>query len=340
VSSRAPITILDEDIDAHPALRAWERMDGSGPRPVSVEVWSERPSNNPASVYRLVFPNGANPPVFAKHSSAGFGAVERLCYETILPGARAAVPTYLGSLRDGDGSWWLFLEDAGRERFSPGNPEHRLLAGHWIGQLHRRGAHVPAASTLPAAGPRRYLDHLRAARARILCNFANPGLTESDRDVLRATLALHDEVESRWDRIERACEGPPATLVHGDFQPKNIRILPRPAAAAVCVLDWETAGWGNPAVDLAPARGVDVTIQVDPDSYADEVCGRWPAVDAEAIRRLSVLGFILRRLAAVDWASTSLHFESPRYLSNPVATLRSLHVSISRGLRAAAEWTR
>jgi hypothetical protein len=63
-------------------------------------------------------------------------------------------------------------------------------------------------------------------------------------------------------------------------------------------------------------------------------------VDAEAIRRLSVLGFILRRLAAVDWASTSLHFESPRYLSNPVATLRSLHVSISRGLRAAAEWTR
>lgn len=340
MSSRAPITILDQAIDGHPALLAWERLDGSGPRPASLEVWSERPSNLPASIYRLVFPDGGIPAVFAKHSDPGFGAVERLCYETILSRMCVPSPAYRGSLQDPDGSWWLFMEDAGREWFSPRDPEHRLLAGRWIGQLHREGALVAAASTLPAAGPCRYLSHLHSARDRIVRNFANPGLTESDREALRATLALQDEIESRWEQIERACEGPPPTLVHGDFQPKNIRIRPGPAAAGICVIDWEMAGWGNPAVDLAPARGADVTIHVDAEVYAAEVRGGWPGADADGIRRLSVLGFVLRRLAAMDWAASSLHFESPLYLSNPVATLRSLHNSTSRGLRAAAEWIR
>ena len=131
MSSRAPFMILEEAIEAHPAMRAWERVVGSGSRAVSLEVWSEKSSNYPASVYRLVLPNGSTP-VFAKHSDAGSGAVERLCYETLLPGARVPFPGYLGSLRDDDGTWWLFLEDAGRERFSAANPEHRMLAGHWI----------------------------------------------------------------------------------------------------------------------------------------------------------------------------------------------------------------
>jgi len=340
VSSRAPIAILGQGIEAHAALQAWSRLDGGGPRPVRVEVWSERPSNLPASIYRLVFREGEMPAVFAKHSDPGFGGVERQCYEAILPRLRVPSPLYYGSLQDADGSWWLFIGDGGRARFSSQNSEHRLLGGRWIGQLHRQGALVEAASTLPPAGPQRYLSHLRAGRDRIGRNFANPGLTECDRDVLRDTLALLDDVESRWARIERACEGPPATLVHGDFQPKNIRITPGTSGAAVFVLDWEMAGWGNPAVDLAPARGADVTIQVDLEAYAAEVCGEWPGVDAAAIRRLSVLGFVLRRLAGMDWASESLHFEQPRYLSNPVATLRSLDISLARGLAAAAEWLR
>ena len=340
MSSRAPIAILGQGIESHPALRAWSRLDEGGPRPVRVEVWSERPSNLPASIYRLVFGEDGTPAVFAKHSDPGFGAVERQCYEAILPRVRVPSPVYHGSLQDPDGSWWLFIADGGRARFSPYNPEHRLLAARWIGQLHRQGALVEASRALPPAGPRRYLSHLRAARDRIGRNFANPGLAESDRDVLRDTLALLDEVESGWTRIEQACAGPPATLVHGDFQPKNIRITPGASGASVCVLDWEMAGWGNPAVDLAPARGADVSIQVDLEAYAAEVCGEWPGVDVAAIRRLSVLGFVLRRLAGMDWASESLHFEQPRYLSNPVATLRSLHISLSRGLEAAAEWLR
>jgi len=127
-------------------------------------------------------------------------------------------------------------------------------------------------------------------------------------------------------------------LVHGDFQPKNIRIRRSNGPASVLVLDWEMAGWGNPAVDLAPPAAADMVSHVDLDSYAAEVCGAWPGVDAAAIRRISIAGLVLRRLAAMDWATESLHFEDPRFLSDPVESLRFLNRSLSRGLEAAQEW--
>ena len=338
MSSKAPIAILEHSLEAHPARRAWGRIHGGRPAPVRVEVWREMPRHRPASVYRLVFADDETPAVFAKHSERRFGAVERACYEAILPCIGVSAPTFLGSLQDDDGSWWLFVEDAGREWYSLTDLEHRALAGRWIGQLHRLGATVPAARALPPAGPERYLRHLRAARGRITRNLPNRGLTGSDRGVLWASLVLQDRAEAAWAGIERACEGPPSTLVHGDFQPKNIRIRRSNGPASVLVLDWEMAGWGNPAVDLAPPAAADVVSHVDLDSYAAEVCGAWPGVDAAAIRRISIAGLVLRRLAAMDWATESLHFEDPRFLSDPVESLRFLNRSLSRGLEAAQEW--
>ncbi len=337
MSSKAPIAILDQAIEAHPALRAWDRLDRRRLKPVAVEVWRELPMNQPASIYRLLFRDGRTAAVFAKHSEGRFGAIERVCYEALLPHIRVSSPAFYGSLRDDDGSWWLFVEDAGREWYSLSNPVHRRLAGRWIGQLHREGASLPSARMLPPAGPERYLTHLRAGRERIERNFANPGLTADDRDVLKTSLALLDDVESRWPRIERSCEGPPATLVHGDFQPKNIRVL---RETTILVLDWEMAGWGNPAVDLAPPCAADLTSHVDLEAYAAEIGSEWPGVDAAAIHRLSAIGLVLRRLAAMDWAGESLHFEQPNVLSDPVESLRFLNRSLSRGLAAAEEWLR
>jgi hypothetical protein len=338
VSSKAPFAILDQAVADHPASRAWGRLDDRGRPPRQVEVWREQPTNQPASIYRLVFGDGGMPPVFAKHSDPRFGSVERACYETIVPRVGVTSHRFHGALTDPDGSYWLFLEDAGRTWYSLRDPEHRVLAGSWIGRLHREGARVAAASNLPAGAPGRYLAHLRAARDRMTRHFANPSLTDGDRDVLRRVLAILDVVESRWEPIVRALAGPPATFVHGDLQPKNVRIRPASSGPEVCVIDWEMAGWGNPAIDLAPSSGSDVSIQVDPEAYAAEVCDAWPGVDAAAIRRLSVLGMVMRRLAGMDWATESLHFREVENLADPVATLASLHRSLSRALEAAGEW--
>ena len=337
MSSRAPIAILDRAIETHAALRAWGRLGGGREKPVKVEVWRELPTLDPASVYRLVFAGGT-PAVFAKHSDRRFGAVERTCYEAILPRVGVPSPVCHGALEEDDGTWWLFVEDAGREWYSITDPEHRRLAGRWIGRLHREGTSVPAARTLPPAGPERYLVHLRAARGRIERNYRNPGLTMSDREVLNASLMLQDAVESRWERIERACEGPPATLVHGDFQPKNIRVVGNGPERLVLALDWEMAGWGCPAVDLAAPCAADVMTHIDLAAYAAEVCTEWRGVDLATLHRLTAVGVVFRRLAAMDWAGQSLHFEQPNVLSDPVESLRFLNRSLSCGLAAAEEW--
>jgi phosphotransferase family enzyme len=333
--TRVPLELQGSAIDGHPVLRAWNGLPAVRSGPSKIEVWRERKQN---SIYRLLFEDGGMPAVFAKRCDAQDCNIERSCYEDILPRLPIASPAYFGSYRDADGTAWLFVEDVGREPYSVHDPEHRRLAGRWLGAVHRHGARVSAAGSLPCAGLERYRRHLRSGQERIRKNFDNRALTEADRATLRAVLSLLERSETRWDAFERALQGVPATFVHGDFQPKNIRIHREGPAPLVYAFDWEMAGWGIPAVDLAPANGHDLTIQVDLESYLEEVRREWPHLDAVVIRKQVAVGHILRRLAAIDWASCSLHFERADYLLDPVSTLQSMHTSLSRALDEAEEW--
>lgn len=332
--TRTPLELEGSAIEGHPALRVWRGLPAIRREPIAIEVWREK---RPTSIYRLLFADG-EAAVFAKHCDAQSGDIQRTCHEDILPRLPVTSPLFHGSLRDTDGTWWLFLEDVGRETFSARDPEQRRLAGRWIGAVHRHGARVPAATALPRAGLERYREHLRSGQDRIGLNLDNRALTETDRDVLRAILQLEERVEARWSDFERALADVPATLVHGDFQPKNIRIQRDGVTPTLHAFDWELAGWGLPAVDLAPANGHDLSIQVDLDAYLAEVRLEWPQLDAAAISKQVALGHVLRRLAAVDWASRSLHFERADYLSDPVSSLRSIHSSLARAFAAAGEW--
>ena len=336
MSRKAPIAIASANLVDHPAARAWNRV-GGGIEPAIVELWREAGLTKPA-IYRLTFGGPQSPGVFAKRYFKTSPEIERKVYEEILPHLPLTVPRYYGSCEDGDGSAWLFVEDVGTERFSTQDPEQRLVAARWLGVLHRSGADLPAAARLPDAGPSRYLGHLRSARARIRRGASNPGLTAEGRAMLSVILELHDALEARWRTFERACDGLPATLVHGDFRPKNVRI--RTGDAALFPIDWEMAGWGVPAADLAPARNCGMTMQVDPHSYETVMRERWPDLDAAAIKKLSILGHIFRALAGIEWESESLIFESPSYLTKPVSSMRSFARKITDGLEAGAEFLR
>jgi len=278
--------------------------------------------------------------VFAKRCDAASGAVERTCYEELVPGLEMSSPTYYGSLAEPDGTCWLFLEDVGRERLSGHDPTHRALVSRWLGRLHRSGAHLEAARKLPEGGPPRYLEHLRGGRARIRQSFHNPALGEDDREFLASVVAVMDRVERAWGAIERACAGLPETVVHGDFRPKNVRVREEIGGPVLYALDWELAGWGIPVVDLAPADGFDPTLQFDPELYAAELRGHGAALDREDVVRLSRIGFLLRRLAAIDWETLSLHFEDPVCLIAPTTSIRSLHDEFLAGVESAWEWLR
>ena len=132
-------------------------------------------------------------------------------------------------------------------------------------------------------------------------------------------IAACDALERRWPELEACCRGAPVTLVHGDFRPKNVHLQPSVSSGRVCVLDWETAGRGVPAVDLAPPKGLCLRNHLDLVTYLSIARVRWPALSIESIDRLMTAGTIFRRLAAMDWASLDL---ASQHVARAVARLR------------------
>lgn len=331
----APLATTTGDLAQDPAARAWGSLGGAAP--ASATLLREATRSKPA-IHRLTFPAPAAPAVFAKRFHPAGLALERRIYEVILPRLPVTVAPYRGAWEDHDGSAWMFVEDVGEQCLSPADPQHRVLAARWLGLLHHSAADVVAAEPLPDAGPGRYIAHLREARDEIRRCSGNRGLTPADREVLGQVLAQGDLLESRWPQIERACEGFPITLVHADFQPKNVRIRMTDAGPVICPIDWETAGRGVPAADLARASSPGLVMQIDPTAYGATVRERWPDLDAAAIRRLSIMGHIFQSLAGILWSCADLRFEDPRCLVRPVSSMRRYITQISAALDAGADW--
>lgn len=331
---KAPV-VLAPVLDPDPAVgRAWGSL--GEPAPDRVERIREASRSKPA-LYRLIFDAPARPAVYAKRSRTSDLALERAVYQEILPRLPLGAPRCFGSCRGDDGSTWLFVEDVGDRRISEESPGHRGLAARWLATLHRSAAEEPHAARLPEAGAPRYLAALHAGRAGIVRNLGNRALTAADHAVLAALLGQLDVLESHWPRIERACLGFPATLVHGDLRSKNVRVRGQGADETLCALDWEMAGWGIPAADLDSALGSGMTLPIDPGAYRDALRGTWDLDDA-GLERLSVLGRIFQAVAGAKWASASLIFECERCLLRPVSQMRLYRTQIVQALEAGAGW--
>lgn len=330
----------------HPAVRMWQSLRPRRPEPVELEVIKEVRDNGKeykSLVYRLVGVGEGGTVVIAKRCPPATGAVERTIYEKILPRLPVSTPRYYGAADDGD-RCWLFFDEADGEQYSPNAAEHRALAAHWLAGMHVAAADVAAGMGLPDAGPARYLKHLRAARAGIRSNLGHPALRPDDLALLEAVLSQLDGVESRWGEVESCCSGLPKTLVHGDFVDKNVLVHAGPEGGIVLPFDWELAGWGVPAADLAwpaapstrfPAsrpywvRGApaspDLTI------YGAVVRRRWPELDPRTVSRLAKCGTTCRCLAALEWEA--------RYLAAMEREARSIPPDVGNIRLYAAELT-
>jgi aminoglycoside phosphotransferase (APT) family kinase protein len=330
----SPLEIARHPLD-HPAARAWDRL-GGGCAPTRIEVWRQASRSKPA-IYRLTFGRGQLA-VYAKRSPTSDLAVERLLYQDILPGLPLTVPRYRGALRDDDGATWMFVESVGDRCISEADPEHRALAARWLATLHGSAAASALATRLPDAGPARYRAHLCAGRDWIRRSSGNRALTARDREVLTGVLRELDGLESRWPRLERACTGLPVTLVHGDFRPKNVRLRFTGGVPTLYALDWEMAGWGIPAADLASGWGHVLTLRIDRRAYRRAVQDHGSDLDLAAMRRLSILGRLFQAVAAVEWTGASLRFESKLHLIRPIGSMRVYRRQIAHALRDGAEW--
>ena len=302
---------------SHPAVNAWLQLspDSEPHRIVPLRI-----SRRKSTVYRLDGAGPAGCAVVAKHSRKAPAVIERTVYDEIL--SRLTLPSlrYYGFLEEPDTDYsWLFLEEATGTEYSRLLAAHRAQAGRWLGLLHTRGADGAAKGRLPDGGPGRYLELLRAVCESIQRHRDNPVLTPDDVIIIEGIQARLGDLAAHWNRIEEICDGMPLTLVHGDFNGKNLRVRSANGNTTVVVFDWELAGWGVPAVDLAQLAVPSIPLSANPDipTYWSTVRERWPEASLEAWRRLAHCGTVFRALSALFWASNNLgHDSAPTSVSN------------------------
>src|SRR5207244_11271110 len=107
---------------------------------------------------------------------------------------------------------------------------------------------------------------------------------------------------------------------HGDLARRNTRFRVNADNRGLVVFDWEMAGRGVPAPDLASSliRKYPACLA----TYFSSIRQAWPTLNFEDILRMADVGRILRIIAALDWASLSLSFDNPLFLDNHVSYMR------------------
>ena len=259
----------------------------------------------------------------AKRCRADAAAMERIVYTHVLPGLGLPALRYYGECDDPDpGFRWIFLEDAGEVMCGPHTCH---LAAQWLGQLHIRSGGF-SAIPLPSRGEAHFLRLLHDALATIAVSLDNASLTDGNRRTLDELCSLFRHVEQNWQLIALRCSEMPATVLHGDFVPKNIRVKGGATGDYIVALDWETAGWGIPALDIlsgviTPYRGFG-----DVPAYVRTVQVAWPHVDVPTVHRWGAVGLLFRLLASVFWASQDLNYSwLPRTMAHMELYLSRLH---------------
>ncbi len=297
--------VLRERLEEHPASRAWRRLRPNG-APSEIRVLKE-PSKGikKSAVYWLARAGPAGRAVIAKRCLRASAAAETLIYGEFLGPLGVPAPAYYGAVDEGGPFGWLFMGYVPGRRYSPADPQHRSLAGSWVARLHDDAASLSGADRLPDRGMAHYLQGLDAGRGAIAAHSDDPSLSPEEAFVLRRLADLLGEVRRSWSILEEICSELPPTLVHGDLVRKNLCIGATGNGPVMFAFDWENAGWGPPALDLAQSPSERFAANPCLDTYRSaRELARTAARDD--IERQATAGTVLRCLAAIYWTSLSL----------------------------------
>lgn len=173
-------------------------------------------------------------------------AREPAVYAFLLEPAGLGTPRYFGAAIDeAAGRHWLFVEwVAGRELYQVGEFGLWLAVARWLGEMHRDLARFAdeTAAELPlldydAGHCRRWIE--RAVEFR-----GGAGAPTAERS--RVTW-----LAERYDAVVEAMEALPRTVIHGEFYASNVLVAGDASTLRVAPVDWELAGRGPAAIDLA-----------------------------------------------------------------------------------------
>ncbi len=270
-----------------PAVQAWLRFRPGSSEPSGIRLLK---NTSRSTVCRIegVGPGGSG--IVAKWCPRADGELEAFIYREVLDRLSMASVCCHGFIDDGSGDYgWLFLEDGGIKRVADKGESLPMAFSHWLALLHGSASDLPLRGRLPERGPAWYLETRQSIRKQ------NWG--DLDRSAFDTMLVCFEVLERNWHIVEERCEGLPWTLVHCDLQPKNVLVRNTASGIAFLPLDWEDAGWGAPAPDLA---------EIDAVSYWSTAQRTWPGIELRRVDEQVVCGVLFKILSAVGWEMSRL----------------------------------
>lgn len=305
------------DLRDHPAVQAWTRLMGAPSSPEQVVVLKR---GKKGSVYRLEVVGSPNCSVIAKRARKENAQIERRIYEGILSNLPLSSVGYYGSIDEDDSPFtWLFLENAGANRYEPARPDHVRLACEWLGALHLAVDSKQSTRHLQERGPGFYHAHLLSIESTLPTLEARSSISADGLDVLSTISQLCRHLQANWRNLTDFCDPIPKTLIHGDCLPKNIHVRRTGDGAEASFFDWGSAGWGLAATDLGllalPHDGPR-SVQPDYEAYMDLAQKRSPTLDLETTGQLAQIGQLFWALKVIDKSLPDFDYPAPNVVSN------------------------
>lgn len=219
-------------------------------------------------------------------------------YRDVLAPSGLSAPAYVGAVEDAERRW-LFLEHVpGDPLWQSEGPEIWRQAAAWLGQMHARFAGGIESSRLLRYDTAHYRRWLR--RARRLA--ARRGGSRRERAALAS-------LEPAFQRALAWLENQPVTLVHGEFYPSNVLVAAVAGRPRIRPVDWETAGLGPGALDLAAlVAGWD---EDNRNGLSEAYRRAFPSALRPSILELQAALNRARLLLAVQWLGWSARWSPP-----------------------------
>jgi len=274
----------------HPAVQAWLRLRPGSYAPCGVTLLK---NTSRSTVCRIegVGPGGSG--IVAKRCPRTDGELEAFIYSEVLDRLLMESVRCYGFVNEDVGEHgWLFLEDCGITKVAEKGESFPATFASWLALVHGSASNLPIRGRLRDRGPAWYLETLRAARLRLCQSLPQQDGSDLDRSAFDAMLVCFEVLERNWHVIQERCGGLPWTLVHCDLQPKNILIRHTPSGVAFLPLDWEEAGWGAPASDLA---------EIDAPTYWSTARRTWAGIELRRVDEQVCCGAVFKMLSAVGW---------------------------------------
>ncbi len=295
-----------EDLRDHPAVAAWSLLKPKRVVPARIVSLKERHKMSAKSaVFRLEGVGRGGSGVVAKRCRRWSALLERRIYEEILPRLPVRSLEYAGFIEEPDTDFcWLFTEDVGDKWYCPEIETHRILAAQWLAKIHLHAARLDLEG-FPDRGLAYYRNRLQVVRTDLERLRCAPALLEEHRLVMDDLMAHCVVVDDHWRAIETVANRLPVTLVHGDLVRKNLRIRNEFGTTDFFAVDWENAGVGSPATDLARSPSMtglsDFTAALSIAAYWSSVRHHWTDLSLAVVREMANIGLIFRCLSSIQW---------------------------------------